>query len=131
MTPEPRADVVTKPAVARSALANGSRLFFGNIDQRSSVARLFRDVYEAICADLGGRESMSEAEYQLARRAASLSVECARAETRQAEGHALDVERYCRATNSLGRVLGTLGIKRRARDITPSLASYIEEGAAE
>ena len=62
------------PPVSRSRVTNGRSLFVATvdgrpIDGRTVQARRFRDVLEAILGDLGGRDSISEGEYQLARRA--------------------------------------------------------------
>jgi hypothetical protein len=39
------------------------------------------------------------------------------------------LERYQRAVNTLRRVLETLGLQRRPRDITPSLPQYLAHRA--
>ena len=117
---------------ARSRIANGSSLFLANaggepLDGRTVMARVFRDTLDAIVADLGGRDELTEAEFQLARRAAALSVECLRAETYQAAGRELDIDNYCKAVGALNRALLSLGLRRRPKDVTLGLAGLFEE----
>ena len=117
---------------ARSRVSNGSSLFLLDyngqpIDGRTIIARRFRDILDAITADLGGRDHISEGEHQLARRAAALSVQ---AEIQEAwlagqRFDKVDVEEFVKLCNALNRTLITIGLKRRARDVTPDLKDYI------
>ena len=120
---------------ARSRIGNGKSLFMGTVagepvDGRTIQARVFRDTLSELVADLGGREMISEGEFQLARRAAALSVECLIAESHQATGKRLDPEQYVPMVNATCRVLSMLGLRPRSRDVTPRLADYLD-GAAE
>jgi hypothetical protein len=63
----------------RSRVTNGSSLFAVG-PQTSAYARRLRDILGEIISDLGGPDELSEAERQLARRAASLSVACEKLE---------------------------------------------------
>ncbi len=128
------AKAATKPA-GRSRIGNRNTLFLDAlkgqpVDGRTVPARVFRDTLAEIVSDLGGRDAISEGEYQLARRAAALSVECLIAETKQAAGEPLDLDTFIPAVNALNRTLGNLGLKRRARDVTPrSRLSAMIDGA--
>ena len=118
------------PAVSRSRVTNLSSLFIGAaggrpIDGRTVQARRFRDVLEAILSDLGGRDGLSEGEIQLARRCAALSVQCEVFEAHLAAGHDFDHEGFVTMVNALNRTLRSIGLRRRARDVTPDLRSYI------
>ena len=122
------------PAVSRSRVTNGSSLFVGTVDGRSIdgrtiQARRFRDVLEAILGDLGGRDSISEGEYQLARRATALSVAAEIEEAYLATGKSLDAEAYVKLVNGLNRTFASLGLKRRQRDMT-SLSEYLDQKVA-
>jgi hypothetical protein len=57
----------------RSRVTNGSKLFLTGL-QTTAASRRLGDVLRAIVSDLGGPDNLSEAERQLSRRAASLSV---------------------------------------------------------
>ena len=128
--------ITERSPTARSRVTNGSSLFIQTaadglpIDGRSVPARRFRDVLESILSDLGGRDSISEGEYQLARRATAMSVQSEILEARMACAQSIDIEEFVKLVNGLKRTFTTLGLKRRARDVTPDLKSYIE-GKAE
>src|SRR5262245_41799149 len=64
---------IYKP-MARSRVTNGRELL-PNIDHRTLWVRRFRDVLALHLADLGGENSVSEAEKAIVRRAACLIVE--------------------------------------------------------
>lgn len=56
------------------------------------------------------------------RRAVTLTVQLEQLEVRMAEGDtsATTLDLFCRGTGHLNRLLKTLGIKRRARDVSPT-----------
>jgi hypothetical protein len=117
-----------KSKLAKSNVSNGTRLFLRVPgDNRTSEARRFRDIFDQLCVDAGGWETLSEGQIQLARRCALISIKC---ETLEAESMVndgrIDLELYGKLTDRLGRCLQRLGIKRTPRDVTPTLAEYIE-----
>lgn len=118
---------VPKPN-ARSRVGNGSALLAG-VDGRSAVFRRYRDILASLISDMGG--DPSEAQMQIARRAASLAVWCEEQDASAANGEALDIATYTTASNTLRRLLADLGLERRAKDITPDLHSYLASKAAE
>ncbi len=100
---------------ARSAVSNGTVLLPG-VDGRSAWVRRARDVLAERVADLG--DDPSEAEMALAKRAAVLVTELERREVAMAqagEANAADLDLHIRAIGALGRVLKTIGIKRKQR----------------
>jgi len=120
-----RKDIVKSVPDTRSRVTNGSALFLAGVDERSAEARRFRDVLAEITSDLGGPDGLSEAQRQLARRCATLSVHAEAMEAGLVGAGEFDLEAYVSLTNGLGRALSRLGIKRVARDITPDLQTYI------
>jgi hypothetical protein len=107
-------------AKARTKVANGQNQFLENVDGRSLVARRFREVYGDMISDLGGDSQVSEGQRQLARRAATLSLQCEMLETEMATGaRDLDIDTYAKLTNALNRILGSMGIKREAKPVQP------------
>jgi hypothetical protein len=112
----------------RSAISNGSSLLVG-VDERSVWCRRLRDLVNDAISDLGGRDMVSSAEMILVRRASMLALQCEMMETRWAqnegEASAKQIETYQRVTGALRRTLESLGLRRRARDVTPSLQEYI------
>jgi hypothetical protein len=75
-------------------------------------------------ADLGGPSNTSAAERSLARRAATLTIALEQLEAKFAVAEGVvshtDLDLYSRGTGHLRRVLETLGLQRRVKDITPS-----------
>lgn len=109
-----------------SKVTNGSKLFLPGCDGRSSLARRARDIFDAFCRDLGGYETLSEAQTQLVRRASMISIKCEEMESRGANGEQIDLDVFGKLTDRLGRTLQRLGIKRVPRDVTPNVADYIK-----
>lgn len=104
----------------RTRVTTGKQLFLERVDERSLVARRYREVLGSIVSDLGGNDAMSEAELILARRAASLVVVAEQYESRMADGGKLDLDSYMPVVNTLMRLLSTLGLKRRPKHVGPS-----------
>lgn len=125
-----RSAVSQRKASHRSAVTNGSAMLPG-VDGRSTWVRRFRDVTELHLEDLGGEAQVSQAERSLVSRAAALTVELERLEARFANEDAkpAELDLYQRAAGNLRRLLETLGLKRRPRNVTPDLGAYIEARA--
>lgn len=121
--------VASPPPTARSAVANGSRLFVQELDGRSALARRYRDLVAEFTSDIGGNPS--EAQKQLIRRAASLSTWCEAQEVRLANGEEVEIGPLTTAANSLRRILQDIGIERKQRDVTPSLDEYVRQNYGE
>jgi hypothetical protein len=122
---------VTRPKdPQRSRITNGSALLPG-VDGRSPWVRRAKDLIREHLADLGGFDNVSAAERSIVRRAATLTVELERLEAKFAlAGEAAsvdDLNAYQRAANSLRRLLESIGLQRRAKDVTPSLSEYLAQ----
>ena len=85
----------------------------------------FRDLVETIGNDLGGADHLSEGQKQLIRRAATLSIMAEAMEADAVRNLAFDGEAYGVLCDRLGRCLQRLGLERVARDVTPTLQSYL------
>jgi hypothetical protein len=103
----------------RSKVTNGKRLFVEG-DKRGPWSRRFSDILGLIVSDLGGPDVLSEGQRQLARRATTLSIACEKLEGELAQGRDVDLETYGQMCDRLGRCFNRLGLKRQAKDITPS-----------
>ena len=113
----------------RSAKSNGTRLLDG-CDHRSARMRRLRDLIGMHVSDLGGEDACSAAELSIIRRASLLTLELEVLEGKfDAEGEASlkQLECYQRVAGSLRRLLESLGLKRRPRDITPEPLAYAAE----
>ena len=112
----------------RSRITNGRELLPG-VDGRSLWARRFRDLLNLHLSDLGGADNASEAEKSILRRSAALTVELELLEARfavketGADPEQLDL--YSRMSNTLRRHLEALGLRRRPKDVTPSVERFI------
>jgi hypothetical protein len=133
-------DLVVKPKAmrvptagksqARSRLSNG-RDVLPNVDGRSLVARRYRDILGAIASDQGGAEQLSEARLQLIRRFSAASVLAEQMEACVAQGAQINIQEYSLLVSTIVRVAQRIGIDRVPRDVAPSLAEYLKQGASE
>jgi isopentenyldiphosphate isomerase len=89
--------------------------------------RRYKEVLAQLVTDVGG--DPTEAQLQIARRAATFVVWCEEVEASMANGQPIDIAEFTTATNALRRLLVDLGLERRQKDITPDLSSYIREKA--
>ena len=109
---------LAKPSkTTRSRIANGSTLHAGDVDGRSVEARRFRDLLSEIASDLGGSDTLSEAQRQLSRRAAMLSVQGEKMEADAIAGGSIDLDAYGALADRLSRLFARLGVKRVAQPI--------------
>jgi hypothetical protein len=112
----------------KSRITNGTS-FLPGIDGRSAWIRRAKDLIAEHVADLGGPDNVSAAERSITRRVAVLSVELENLEARFATAGAAtteDLDLYQRTANSLRRLLEAVGLQRRAKDVTPSVADYLD-----
>jgi hypothetical protein len=117
----------------RSRISNGSALLTG-VDGRSTWVRRLRDLIALHLSDLGGEAETSEAERSIIRRIATLTVELERMEAVFAvagEAQPAQLDLYQRVAGNLRRLLESIGLERRTRDVTPSLADIAAEIEAE
>jgi hypothetical protein len=104
------------------------------VDGRSTWVRRLRDLIAIHLSDLGGVDNVSEAERSIIRRIATLTVELERMESTFAtagEATPAQLDLYQRTANSLRRLLESVGIERRAKNVTPTLSDILNEINAE
>lgn len=124
-----------RAARVRSRVTNGAT-YLTLRDSGSPSARRLRDLVAMHTADLGGVDNCTTAELVLVRRAAQLSLQLEILEERFAgrpdgEAPTKKLDAYQRCTNTLRRVLETLGLQRRTKDVTPTVADYVAHIAQE
>jgi hypothetical protein len=113
----------------RSAVSNGARLHVIRPGD-TAWSRRFRDVLFEIISDIGGPDAgLSEGQRQLARRAATICIQCERMEGVAAAGEDINLEDYGKLTDRLGRCFARLGLRRQARDVTQSFGQLLREDA--
>jgi hypothetical protein len=119
-----RSTVPRKPT-ARSRVSNGNDVLPG-VDQRSSAARRYRDITSTLCIDQGGVDHLSEARLQLIRRLSACAVLAEALEARLVAGEKISIEEHAQLVSSMVRLVGKLGIDRRAKEIVPTLEQYLQ-----
>lgn len=120
-----------RAVTARSAVSNGSRLLIGDIDYRSQFARRMHDLTASYISDLGGKDNLSEAQLAHVSLIVHLQLQTELMAARFAtngnnEASKTMLDMYLRASGALSRLLRAIGLKRKARDVTPpDLQTYI------
>ncbi len=120
----------------RAGIVNGAPFLLTRngrrVDLRTHAGRRFVTLIDAMVSDLGGAENVSTMEAQLVRRGAALAVDLEFQEAQALhDNDALDPAIYRTMVETQRHVLQALGLRRRARDITPRLADIIEGRARE
>jgi hypothetical protein len=100
-------------------------LTLADIDGRTSAYKETRRLIdEMIESDLGGSAALSTGEKQLVQRAAVLGAVLTDIESRWIEGQPIDATVYCTVVNAQRRVLETIGLRRRAKQVM-SVDDYV------
>jgi hypothetical protein len=94
-----------------------------DIDARTAAYRRFKELVASYTSDLGGDPTTGQ--QAIIQRAVSLQVWCEDAEAAYAATGEMDIATFTTATNALRRLLSDIGLERRAKDVTPSVADYV------
>jgi hypothetical protein len=115
------------PPLQRGKLKLAKHRFqsFADLDLRTVAARRAQDVVNRLLEDLGGASNVSTAERQLVQHAGVLSAFIEDQEVRFISGHEIEINELLAAINVQRRLLVTLGLQRRQRDVTPALQDYL------
>jgi len=95
-------------------VGTGTGSFLDGVDHRSAYARRFKELMASMVDDMGGDGAVGEAQKQLIRRAATLSLQAEILEAKAATGEGFDPDAFTKLTNTLNRVLSSLGLKKKA-----------------
>jgi hypothetical protein len=106
-------------------------LTFDQLDGRTMAAKNARALIDNIESDLGGADRLTAAEREIVQRAALASALCQHMETLWLMGKGIDVASYATLVNTQRRLLATMGLARRPRDVTPELSAYIAQRAGQ
>jgi hypothetical protein len=101
-----------------------------DLDKRTGSAFRAHTMVKAIIQDLGGADRLSTGERSLVQRVALLDAVATDLETRWLLGQPIDTGTLCAIGNAQRRILETVGLKRRPRDVT-RLESYLANTNAE
>ena len=118
-----------KPRIAKHGYIRF--LTLRDLDGRSRASARCKQLVSAFEADLGGADQLTTAQAQLVQRAALLATTLEDFEVRFCLGEPIELADYLTCVNVQRRVLATLGLERRARDVTPSLADLLAQAEAE
>jgi hypothetical protein len=105
-------------------VTNGTEILPG-VDQRSPLARRYRDLIAALVVDHG--QAPSETRMQLIRRFAACAVLAESLEARLVNGGTIDIAEHSQLSSTLVRLASRIGIDRIPRDITPTLSDIANE----
>jgi hypothetical protein len=125
--PRKRKASAQKQPFARSRVGNGKALLSG-VDQRSLAYREFQDTVADLVSHMGG--GPTDVQQAIIEEAAGLIVWQRSERVKLLTGETFNVGDYCKATNSLRRLLGDIGQERRMRDITPTIDAYLTRDRA-
>jgi hypothetical protein len=116
-----------KSAERRQPRASGKvRLSsFDQLDLRFGAAQAAMRFRDDLASDLGGLDRLTAGERALVDHAAILNAILAHLGVRYLHGHEIDMPSYMGTGNAMRRVLETLGLQRRSRDVTPTLEEIV------
>ena len=102
-------------------------LTLADLDHRTTAARRAHDLIESIHTDLGGVDRLATGEQQIVQRAALIGTMAEDVEARWLAGQSIDPNILCVLANAQRRLFETLGLERRSRDVSQTLAEIAEE----
>ena len=116
-------DAISTAAPPPKAAGKLRLLTLADVDRRTAAYAATRKLIDGMEGDLGGADRLSTGERQLVQRAAVLGAVLTDTESRWVAGEPIDPTVYCTVVNAQRRVLETIGLSRRQRDVSgPSLA---------
>lgn len=122
--PESRA--AKAPAKRRPrSIAEMDRRTLEKLDRRSVEFQRYEAIRGALISDLGGEAAASTAQAQICDRAAFIAMQLETQQIASLAGEDIDLRAYGELVDRLRRNLESIGLERRARDITPSLEAYV------
>ena len=102
-------------------------LTLADLDHRTTAARRAHDLIASIHTDLGGVDRLATGEQQIAQRAALIGTMAEDVEARWLAGQSIDPNILCVLANAQNRLFKTLGLSRRSKNVTPSVAEYVAQ----
>src|SRR5262245_20069378 len=127
LTPPRRQPRAPTSAASRSAVANGKRLI-ADVDTHSREYREYKDVCADLVSHLGGEATAVER--HIIEEIAGLVILCRGERAKLLQGEPVNVAEYNTSCNTLNRLLKSIGLQRRAKDITDTVESLSAEWAA-
>jgi hypothetical protein len=125
------ADTPELPADSPTDAPKVRLMTLGDLDGRTNAAKAAKALIADLESDLGGADRLSAGERVIVGRAAVSTAMIEDMEARWLSGRPLDVAAYCALVNVQRRLLTTVGLQRRPRDVTPDLAAYVAANTIE
>jgi hypothetical protein len=130
-----RVPLAPRKPVARSRISNGNSLYLRGLDGRSSGARFYHDRITELVAMLGGPDEVSPAEISIVRGVARMELDREQMASAAQDwedsdgkkGRPLNTDAFGRLCSRIGRELQRLGLRRRPKDVTPSVRAYARQ----
>ncbi len=97
------------------------------LDGRTNAAKLMDRLVADIENDLGGADQLSTIERALVEGFAGACVTLQNLNCRLAIGEPIDLSEHAQAVSAMVRVATRVGLRRRQRDLTPDLQTYLRE----
>jgi hypothetical protein len=94
-------------------------------DQRTNAFKYFAKLVDDIKNDLGGHDLLSTVELALVEAFAGSALTLHDLNTRMLLGQQIEISDHATAVSALVKVASRIGIKRRSKDITPDLDTYL------
>jgi hypothetical protein len=98
------------------------------LDQRTRASKEFDLITSGIIADLGGEEVLTTVQRHLVEAFAGAAVTVNDLNARLLLGGKVDVVEHSQAIGILVRIAARLGLKRVAKDVSPSLGQLLQHG---
>jgi hypothetical protein len=106
------------------SIAEMDRRTLEKLDRRSVEFKRYEDIRAALVSDRGGEAAVSTAEAQIADKAAFIAMTLEGMQIASLAGEDIDLQRYGELTDRLRRNLESIGLERKAKDVTP-LSEYL------
>jgi hypothetical protein len=118
-------EAVISPGNGRGKIALLTR---ENLDGRTKARRMFDAIAFGVAEDLGGDEHLSTIQKHLVEAFAGAAIVVHDINARLMLGEKIDVLEHSQIVSVMIRIAARLGMKRVARDITPSLGQLLKAG---
>lgn len=102
-------------------------LLRSDLDGRTNAAKYFDPLVGAIETDLAGPDQLSAIEKVLVEAYAGAAVSLQHMNAKLALGEEIDISEHSSCVGALVRVASRLGIRKRLKDVTPSLCDIAAE----
>jgi hypothetical protein len=120
------------PVIARGNGRGKVRLLTRqSLDGRTRARKQFDSIASGIAADLGGEDRLTTVQKHLVEAFAGCAVVVHDINARLLLGQPIDLTEASQACSTLVRLASRIGVSRRAKNITPALADYLDAAEAE